>query len=46
MPLKTAGAGGYSFYWTADERNKSVRRTLEWTSLSFYDSASRRQAKS
>jgi SAM-dependent methyltransferase len=26
-----AGPNGYSFYWTEEERVKSVRRTVEWT---------------
>jgi SAM-dependent methyltransferase len=31
MPLQTASSEGYSFYWTAEERGKSARRTAEWT---------------
>lgn len=31
MPLKSAAPDGYQFYWMANERSKSARRTLEWT---------------
>jgi SAM-dependent methyltransferase len=31
MRLRTAATDSYSFYWTPEEREKSMRRTRDWT---------------